>query len=530
MNIIPLPKSVEKKLGEFVLDTNNATISCDNLFAPSIERLIKDLKVKGFTLTVAEQGAIKVIVDEKLDKEGYVIEVEEGGITVKASTDKGCFYAVQTLEQLWEIHIVDEVKSLKSPLCTIKDEPRFSWRGFMLDEARHFFGKELVKQTLDMMAMLKFNIFHWHLTDDQGFRVEIKKYPLLTQKGSIRKNTQLNLDGYNQGNELHDDVEYGAGCFYTQEDIKEIVAYAKSLHIDVVPEIDMPGHLVSAIACYPELSCSGKQVDVSTRWGVMDNIGCCGKDDIYNFAKDIIDELVELFPFQYFHIGGDEVPKTQWKTCPKCQAKIKELGLKDEEELQGHFNNVMLAHLKSKNRSMVGWNEILDASTLSNDTIIQWWTNRGAGKAREWINSGNKAIISMCPYVYFDHFYTVKRLSKTYSFDLDKLHIPLDKEPCILGMEAPQWTEYVRDKVKFDYNTYPRMHSIAEASWTRRDRKNFKSFLKRLEYHEEYLKKIGIGSAPRSVYQPKGITYLKRLVVSQKMWRKDPNWELTLKK
>ena len=470
-------------------------------------------------------------IDAALANEEYVLDVNEK-IIITASTEIGAFYAVQSLRQLAEIDLKDNANELEVMSAEIKDKPRFEWRGFMLDEARHFFGMDFVKSILDMMALLKMNIFHWHLTDDQGWRIEIKKYPLLATKGSVRSSTALSLKGYEQYKEPREMKPYGEGCYYTQEQIKEIVKYAADLHINVVPEIDMPGHLVSAIACYPELSCSSEVTEVGNRWGVMENIACCGKENVYTLAKDIIDELTNLFPFPYFHIGGDEVPKKNWKKCPNCQKKMKELGLETENELQGYFNNQILMHLNSKGRHMIGWNEILEATKLSDDTIVQWWTNgkKANENEKKWIKKGNKVILSKVEYVYMDHFYDTKPLSKTYAFDLESLNISPEFEKNVLGLEAPQWTEYVRDKAKFDLNTFPRLQAIAEAEWTKKSKKDYQDFLNRLEYHEKYMDKLGIGHAKRSVYEPKGLTKMIRVMQHHKNWVNNPNIELNYNK
>lgn len=526
INLIPKPLSESMQNGKCQI-TTKSTIG--GAFVKSYNILSTMLKAcLGSNLAVIEKGAfINFVKETNLDKEEYVLNINHAGIKIQASDEVGAFYAVQSLRQILELDTIGKVNTIVTDCVLIKDKPRFAYRGFMLDEARHFFGKEFVKQLLDMMSMLKFNIFHWHLTDDQGWRVEIKKYPLLTEKGSIRKNTQLNLVGYNSFNEKHDDVEYGRGKHYTQTDLKEIVAYATKLNINIVPEVDMPGHLVSAIACYPELSCFDEKVEVSTRWGVMDTICCCGKPIFYKFAKDIIDELVEIFPYKYFHIGGDEVPKTKWKKCPNCQAKIKELGLKDEEDLQGYFNNEILKYLNTKNRNIIGWNEILKATTLSPETVVQYWTgNSKLTGVSKWIEKGNQILLTYCPRCYFDHFYSMKDLRLTYAMDLDTLGLDPKFEKQVLGIEAPQWTEYVRDKEKFDFNTYPRLQALAEICWTAKENKNFEDFDNRLESFKKIMDKFNIGYAPREAYICKGFKGLIRKIYSHKNWVNEPYSEM----
>ena len=322
MKLIPRPIEYAEKAG--TVGWSSSTVVVGDF--PQTIRQAKELLAKK---PAGKESRLNFTKDMRLAPEGYAIKSIPEGIQVLASTEAGAFYALMSLEQMGE--------GGEMTCCYVNDAPKYGYRSFQLDCARHFWTVDKIKQILRLQAAIKMNTFHWHLSDDQGWRAEIKKYPLLTQKGSIRKDTPLSLAGYNQGKEAHDGKEYGRGLFYTQEQMKEIVEYAWSLHIQVVPEIDMPGHMVAAIACYPELSCTGEETEVSNRWGVMDNILCCGNEKVYAFAKDIIDELCEIFPAPYFHIGGDEVPKTRWKTCPKCQAKIKELGLQDENALQGYF-------------------------------------------------------------------------------------------------------------------------------------------------------------------------------------------------
>lgn len=450
----------------------------------------------------AEQpaGRLRIVYDHSYADEEYRLTVNENGIEILASTAAGSFYAVQTLRQICGAGITGDVIG-EIGYCRVTDKPRFRWRGFMLDEARHFFGMQKVKQTLNMMAMLKLNVFHWHLSDDQGFRVALKNYPLLGTKGAVRSKTQVVYRGEGGVNAEYIEEPYGEGCCYTLEQLKEIVAYAARLHINIVPEIDMPGHLVSAIACYPELSCRREPTEVSTIWGVLDNIGCCGRQEIYDFAYDVIDELSEVFPFPYFHIGGDEVPKKRWKECPHCQARIKELGLKNEDALQSYFNTCIQKHLALKGRHLIGWTEVLESADISDDAVIQWWID-GSGEVKKWVENGNKAIISKVDFFYLDHFYCMRPLSKTYSADLETMGIDPKCESNIMGFEAPLWTEYVRDTDKFDLNAYPRIQALAEVCWTQGAKKDFDAFLQRLESHEKWMDEAGIKHAKRKVYEP----------------------------
>ena len=330
--------------------------------------------------------------------------------------------------------------------------------------------------------------------------------------------------GLEQGDS--EDIPYGEGCFYTQEQMRDIVAFAKERHIEIIPEIDMPGHMVAAIACYPHLSCRGEETEVSVRWGVMDNILCCGKEEVYSFAKDIIDELCEIFPGKYFHIGGDEVPKARWQKCPLCQAKIKEKNLKDVNALQGYFNNVIAEYLKSKGKAMIGWNEILDAHDIMDKNIIaQWWTRRNGDKNEfAWMEKGGKIVISMVNYVYMDHPYNVRPLSKTYSLTAEKLGVM--NENNVVGMEIPQWTEYIREVDKLDMLTMARLTAFSEVCWTPAEKRNYNDFEQRLEASREYLDGIKCRICPQAIYSGKTHPRLKFTCASKwNLWRVYPDYE-----
>ncbi len=517
ISIIPKPLKVNEKKGVFKY-TFMTTIGGD--FPLTKMQLVQAFSKSGVEGSViSAKGDINFVKDESLDKEGYILIVDNDSITIKASDEAGAFYSLQTLRQLSLVDTIHNAEEIDIPCCEIQDKPRFKRRAFMLDVARHFYGVDVVKQCLDMMALNKLNVFHWHLTDDQGWRIEIKKYPLLTEQGSKRKGTQL------AGNKM-EDKEYGDGLYFTQEQIKEVVEYAKKLHIEVLPEIDMPGHLVAAINCYPELSCEGKQIDVSTHWGILDDIGCVGGDKLMPFVKDIIDEIVELFPYPYLHIGGDEVPKKKWKVCPKCQAKIKELSLKSEEDLQGWFNNQILQYLKTKGRSMIGWNEILRATELSDETIIQWWIHSAKmSGVDKWLAKGNKVILTPEPYLYMDHCYDMKDLKKYYSVDLDTMGLNMSFESQVLGIEAPLWTEYIRELGKLQFNIYPRMQALGEINWTAKENKNFADFETRLPVQMKIMDTLNIKYANRDAYLVRGFKNWGRASKAWLNWSKNQNHE-----
>ncbi len=517
VNLIPQPLHVDEKVG-------GVFFSKKTELSGAFAEIFDVLKTMLPEAEDAEENKLIFAEDKTVPAEGYHIACEDGDIKITASDKAGAFYGVMTLLQL--CGGADSFDAVE-----IEDAPRYHHRGFMLDCARHFWTVDKIKQILDVMAKIKMNIFHWHLTEDQGWRIEIKKYPLLTEKGSIRKSTALTFTGYEEHKEPRDYTEYGRGLFYTQDQVRDVVAYAAERQINIIPEIEMPGHFVAAIACYPELSCTGEQVEVSDRWGVLDNIACCGKENIYNFVKDIIDELCELFPYPYFHIGGDEVPKGHWEVCPACQAKIKELGLKDENALQGYFNNVVSDYLKSKGKHTVGWNEILEASeNLDRSIIPQWWIlMEGSNREKQWLDDGGKMILSLVDYVYMDHPYAIRPLEKTYSYGPEKMGITDDSN--VLGIEAPQWTEYIRDEEKFDMNTYARLLAIAEVAWTAPENKDYDDFESRLEHLREYFASIGAVLAPSWIYRGDTLGEVpeeERIEAGWKAWRDDSYFEVKL--
>lgn len=516
MNLIPLPKSAQEKQG--VIKLGGQTV-VNGDFPKSAELLIELLK----NFDGGEDTGVAFVKDNSLSEEGYQITCGERDAVVKAATDKGAFYAFVTLRQM-----LGGGNALAR--AEIKDEPKYSYRGFMLDCARHFWSTDKIKQLLDVMADLKMNEFHWHLSEDQGWRAEIKKYPLLTQKGTTRRSEKLyRWDADTSG--IADD-KYGEGLFYTQDEMRDIVAYAGARHIEVVPEIDMPGHMLAAIACYPNLSCTGKETEVSSKYGVTDNICCAGKDDIYDFAKDVLDELCEIFPGRFFHIGGDEAPKSQWKVCPNCQKKIKQLSLKDENALQGYFNAQIADYLAGKGKRMIGWNEILDARKLLNkDTVAQWWVahSRGNKNEKEWMREGGKCIMSMCKFVYMDHSFSIRPLSKTYSFSPQKLGLKDDSN--VLGMEIPQWTEFIADGEKLDMLTYARLVAFSEVCWKDAQERDYAEFETRMENMRPYFSRLGCEICPQEFYRGKvRPRYILTYAAKWAHWNKYPDYEYDMLK
>jgi len=406
--------------------------------------------------------------DETLGNESYRIESAENGITVYSGDPAGKFYAEQTLKQ------IEYFSDGKIPCLKIDDSPRKSYRGFMMDCCRHFFTVEEIKKQIDVAAALKLNRFHWHLTDDQGWRLEIKKYPLLTEIGSVR--TQTRGDGKR--------IE----GFYSAEDAAEIVAYCKERFIEVVPEFDMPGHFTAAIAAYPHLGCTGRQIKVSEQFGIHCEIACAGKESTLEFIYGVLDEILELFPFEYIHIGGDEALKYRYLDCPDCQKAIEQNGLKDEEELQSFFLNKVIAYLNSKGRKAIVWNDGTYGGNLKGDFAVQYWkaTDKGKKAVEELVNGGKEIIYSPFTSMYFDYPYGLTPLKKAYNYVEEE-----NFSKNIIGTEATVWTEYLENIGKWEDHAYPRLFACAERAWS--EKTDYKGFLTCLKNYCEYFsEKFGI--------------------------------------
>ena len=370
----------------------------------------------------------------------------------------------------------------------------------MLDESRHFHGKETVLLTLDLMALQKLNVFHWHLTDDQGWRVEINKYPKLTEIGSKRPGTSKTILG-----KKHDAIPHSG--FYSQGEIREIVAYAGERNITVVPEIEMPGHSLAALASYPELACRKGPFQVATHFGVFNDIFCAGKDEAFFFLQDVLDEILDLFPSPYIHIGGDEAPKKRWESCPNCQRRIKVQGLKGENALQLYFTNRIANYLNSKGRIVVGWNDILQEGLVKN-AVVQYWAG-GHQRLVETISSAKHNVV-MSSYLsaYLDHSYALTPLSRAYKYEPIPREIGDFETDSVLGLEFPLWSEWIQNRARLDYQTYPRLTAMAETGWTMKSRKDFKRFCHRLEKFLPRLDRLGIGYAQFKDAQPSKLKQL----------------------
>ncbi len=520
-NIVPLPNQLTPQEGRFELSkkVKVVTTGCTPEVKAIADSLIQRLSLtSGITLQMAEQAngpAIMFVTQEGLPKEGYKLSVTPQQITITASQPNGFFYGVQTIYQLLPPAVYGEKKVKKAewsvPAVEIEDAPRFSYRGLHLDVCRHFPSLDYVYRYIDMLAMHKMNTFHWHLTDDQGWSLEIKKYPKLTEIGSKRKETLVDYYFVNYP-QLFDGKECGG--FYTQEEAKAVVAYAASKYITVIPEIEMPGHALAALAAYPELSCfPDSTYEVTGLWGVFEEV-FCPKDETFAFLEGVIDEVMEIFPSQYIHIGGDECPKTAWKKCKHCQELIKKLGLKDdttpnaidglkhskEDKLQSYFITRMEKYINSKGRNIIGWDEILEGGLAPNATVMSW---RGVEGGLNAAKAGHDAIMTPGAYAYLDRYQEDPEFAPTTIGGLATLKyvysynpVPDDADELvkkhIIGLQGNCWAEYMQTEDRRDYQVFPRGVAIGETGWTLDANKNWESFCQRMVNDFDRMAVLGV--------------------------------------
>ncbi len=508
ISLIPFPKSIQKKEESIKLTFSDvSTIYCSEESRQIAEYFINWLhKGTGVKMSVSlsnkEKQSSTIVIEldneKEFKNEGYELETSEQSVNILSNSKAGLFYGVQTLRQLISPSAESDPLSKEAnqnknsitfeiPQVSIEDYPEFSWRGFMLDDCRHFHGKKTVKKMLEIMALLKMNVFHWHLTEDQGWRIEIKKYPKLVEIGSKRKDTQLK----NTRSKIFRGKPHEG--FYSQDDAREIIEFAKKRFITVVPEIEIPGHSQAAIAAYPELGCTGKQFDVAKKFGIMDVVYCPGKDKTFQFWYDVLDEVMEIFPSKIIHTGGDEVPKTYWKKCPDCQKRIQEKGLKNEEELQVYVTNTVASYLASKGRRLMGWNEILD-NDLEDNAIGHYWAH-SEDEVLEHIDKGRDFVVSKNRYTYLNYNYRSLSLKKAYEFDPYLNELKDDNKDHILGIEAPAWTEWIPDRKTLEWQVFPRLLSITEIGWLGKEKPNYTHFKKRTKNFEQRLEALGVNYA-----------------------------------
>jgi hexosaminidase len=494
VSIVPMPSHVNMADGEFTI-TGKTRIFLDqpdSEFVRVAGFLNERLKVAaGFQLALTDDpNAADAIffMNAGLPAENYAIHVEPGRVVVEYGDGAGAFYAVQSLLQMLPPAIFSDsmqrgVKWIL-PGCEIEDGPRFKYRGMHIDCCLHYFDIEFLKRYIDLMAMHKVNRFHWHLTEDQGWRLEIKKYPLLTEKGQWRKETVVG--SLKSG--VYDGKPYGG--YYSQEQVRELVKYAAERYVTIIPEIEMPGHALAAIACYPELSCGLEDhYETATKWGVFKQV-YCPKEETFKFLEDVMDEVFEMFPSKLVHIGGDECPKDSWKQCPHCQALMKQLGLKDEFELQSYFIQRMEKYINSKGHEIIGWDEILQGGLAPNAKVMSWLGEEGGIKAAQ---QHHEVVMAPYPKYYLDYWQAdpdteplamggPTTLRTMYEYDPMPAVLTPDERKYIIGVEGCVWTEYIPTPARVEYMAYPRMCAIAEGGWSSSP-KDWDGFVRRLEIH-----------------------------------------------
>lgn len=520
LSLVPYPQEVV--LNDGVFEIAGANIRCvgelDSLTICLAERFASNITFisgKKSEVKFSPGKGINLIDDQSLSPEAYSLTIGQRKIEIRASSLRGFNWALQSLKQLMPVEIYGDksasAMSLLVPCCKIADSPRFEYRGLHLDEARHFFGMETVKKYIDIMEIHKLNTLHWHLTDDQGWRIEIHKYPLLTQIGSIRKET---LVGHGRTSKEYDGTPYGEGMWYTQDQIREIIDYAAARGIAIVPEIDLPGHMQAALTAYPYLGCTGGPYEVRTKWGISEDVLCVGKESTMQFVEDVLSEVCDLFSAEYIHIGGDECPKVQWAKCPHCQQKIAELGLISdgkhsvEHFLQSYLTECVENFLQSKGKKLIGWDEILEGKVAPNATVMSW---RGTKGGLEAVKLNHDVIMTPNDYFYLDYYQSKDRekeplalggyvpVEKCYSFEPYTDDMTFEHRKHILGVQANMWTEYIATPEHLEYMLLPRLAALSEVQWCVPENKSWERFLR---------------SAPEvcEIYETAGYNFAKHIV------------------
>ncbi|MBO5816078.1 MAG: family 20 glycosylhydrolase, partial [Bacteroidales bacterium] len=500
ISVVPYPNEVTVKNGTFDAAGADIRFSADlDQASQNVIRTFADqlALVTGQASTLNGTGAstsFNFICEASMPEEAYTLNINNKTATVKASSLRGFNYAIQTIKQMLPAEIFGKAEAADKDWALqcveIKDEPRFGYRGMHMDVSRHFFDMDMVKKYLDVMEIHKLNTLHWHLTDDQGWRVEIKQYPLLTEIGSIRKET---LVGHlHRGEGVYDGTRYGEGCWFSQEQVKEIIDYAAAKGIEIIPEIDLPGHMLAALAAYPQYGCTGGPYDVWGRWGIADDVLCAGNEETMVFLENILAEIAALFPSEYVHIGGDECPKVRWEKCRHCQAKIRKLGLKDEGKykaehyLQSYVMERMTNFLSAKGKKVIGWDEILEGS-VAKDAIVMSW--RGTSGGIQAAKMGHDVIMTPNTYYYIDYYQSLDieneplgiggylPVEKCYSYEPYAEEMSEAETQHILGVQANLWTEYIATNSHLEYMLLPRLAALSEVQWCNADRKCWNRFL-----------------------------------------------------
>jgi hexosaminidase len=509
--ILPAAKELHRLTGHFTLSPTTSIVARE-FSVPVGEMLAVRLRAAtGFDVPVRleeVQGAktqdsivfTTQAADTTLGPEGYTLSVAKDSVTVRAVDQAGFFYGMQTFLQLLPPSIYSNqplaAQHWDLPCLRIVDKPRFPWRGFMLDVSRHFFTPPEIKGLLDVMALHKLNTFHWHLTDDQGWRIEIKKYPRLTSVGAWRKAVGFNLDPKST-TAYGPDGRYGG--FYSQADVRDIIAYAQARHISIVPEIDVPGHSSAALAAYPQFSCSGGPYSTDMTEAIAPGIFCPGKEETFGFLENVLSEIMDLFPCQFIHIGGDEVSKQNWRGCPKCRERMTQEGMTDAAELQHYFTHRIERFVNSHGRRALGWSEVLTGDLVPTTVIMDW-----TGGGPEALLKGHQVVMSPEEYCYLDLYQSRNRLAeppaagaylplqKVYNFEPMPAGLTLEQQRRVLGSQANLWTEYVSSLRHAEYMAFPRLCALAEVVWTPKESRHWHNFTRRLVIHEQRLHQLGI--------------------------------------
>ena len=504
--IVPYPNHLETGRGTYRV--TDRPVTCDSRTDERTQRAVVGFAARLATVTggtnpvtVADEvpaSGIRFVTDESLPAEGYELNVDGEGIEVRASQFPGFLYALQSLEQLLPAAVYGTEPAPDAawevPCVKIADAPRFAYRGMHLDVARHFFSVDEVKRYIDVMAIHKLNTLHWHLTDDQGWRIEIKRYPELTAVGSIRKATVVRKEWG-----TYDGTPYGG--FYTQDEIRDVVKYAADRGVTVIPEIDLPGHMLAALTAYPELGCTGGPYEVWGRWGVADDVLCPGREKTFEFLEGVLTEVMELFPSEYIHIGGDECPKVRWEKCPRCQAKIRQLGLKDDGEhtaehyLQSYVTDRIGKFLAQHGRRIIGWDEILEGRAPSDAVVMSWRGSEGGIAAAKL---GHDVIMTPNSHFYFDYYQSLDTdaepfgiggyipMEQVYSYDPAFPELTPEQQKHILGVQANLWTEYVLSDEHLEYMLLPRLAALSEVQWCQPETKDWNRFIGSFRMDEIY--------------------------------------------
>lgn len=528
--IIPKPVSLEISNGRFLVDSKTKVSAAANLENEGnyLAELLSHLSNTDIAFETGSTGNIQLKIDDTIEnEEGYTLSVSYDNIVISSKTTKGVFYGIQTLKQLMPASMETKTADLTIPAVSIKDNPRFVYRGMHLDVGRHLFPVDFIKKYIDLIAMHKMNTFHWHLTEDQGWRIEIKKYPKLTEIGSKRYGTII---GHYPGTG-NDETEYGG--FYTQKEVKDIVKYATERHVTIIPEIELPGHASAAIASYPFLSCfpeeptvvtnnmgskAGKEAQangspkiVQETWGVFDDVFCAGNEKTFQFLENVLDEIIPLFPSEYIHIGGDECPKSNWKRCPKCQKRMKENNLANEHELQSYFIQRIEKYLNTKGKKIIGWDEILEGGLAPNATVMSWRGEKGGIEAAK---QHHDVIMTPGYSCYFDHYQTKNKdneplaiggkttVADVYAYEPTPKELTEEESKYILGAQGNVWTEYMKTSDYVEYMVLPRMTALSEVVWTPKEVKNWKDFKERLNTMKYRYDAMGLNYA-KHVFETK---------------------------